>query len=361
MGKIIRVLVVEDSPVARELLLHVLAADPDLRVVGTARDGEEALTAIAQHSPDVVTMDIEMPRMDGYEATRRIMATQPVPIVIVSARIKPEEVATSLNAAGYGALAAVEKPTAPGTPRHEETARRLVQTVKLMSEVKVVRRWNRDYGSRSTSTATGETADKAKSGLEVVAIGASTGGPPVLQKILSGLSPEYPLPILIVQHIAPGFIQGMVEWLIQSTGFRVRIAIDGEKPRPGYAYLAPDGYHLGVRRFGDTPPRLFLSDDAVEHNLRPAVSFLFRTVAATYGDTAVGVLLTGMGRDGASELKQMRDRGAVTIAQDKESSIVHGMPGEAIALGAARHIMPPDEITIMLARLARRAADATDV
>jgi two-component system chemotaxis response regulator CheB len=160
---------------------------------------------------------------------------------------------------------------------------------------------------------------------------------------------------VIVQHIAPGFLQGMVEWLIQTTGFRVRIAIEGETFRPGYAYFAPDGKHLGVRRYNNAPGRAFLSEAPIEHNLRPAVSFLFRAVAEAYGSEAIGVLLTGMGRDGATELKTLRDKGAMTIAQDKETSVVHGMPGEAIALGAARHVLPPDEITRMLTRLARRA------
>jgi two-component system chemotaxis response regulator CheB len=356
MGKLIRVLVVEDSPVARELLVHVLSSDPDLQVVATASNGEAALAAITRHNPDVVTMDIEMPGMDGYETTRRIMATQPVPVVLVSSRVTPEDVAMSFSIAEAGALAAVEKPGGPGAPGHEAMARRLTQTVKLMSEVKVVRRWNRDLAKTGTAATNGTMPEPDKhEGPQIVAIGASTGGPPVLQKILTGLSPQFPLPIVIVQHIAPGFLQGMVEWLIQTTGFRVRIAIDGETFRPGYAYFAPDGKHLGVRRYANAPGRAWLSDAPLEHNLRPAVAFLFRAVAETYGKEAIGVLLTGMGRDGAAELKTLRDKGAITIAQDKETSVVHGMPGEAVALGAARHILPPDEITKMLTRLARRA------
>ena len=357
MNKAIRVLVVDDSPVARELLLQILGADPDLTVVGVARDGEEALAAIERCVPDVVTMDIEMPRMDGYEATRRIMATHPVPIVIVSSKLTPADLAATFHAVETGALAVVEKPCGPGSPGHEAMARRLVQTVKLMSEVRVVRRWNREAptpgkpGKPATPAAPVSCAEPAERP-QIVAIGASTGGPPVLQKILSGITPQFSLPILVVQHMAPGFLQGMADWLIQSTGFHVRLAANGEVLRPGFVYLAPDGIHLGVRRYPGVPGRAWLSESEPENCLRPAVSFLFRSVAEYYGESAIGVLLTGMGHDGADELKILREKGAVTIAQDKESSVVHGMPGAAIALGAARHILTPEQIVETLKRLA---------
>jgi two-component system, chemotaxis family, protein-glutamate methylesterase/glutaminase len=349
MGKVIRVLVVDDSPVARELLVQILSADPELQIAGVATDGEEALSAIARYAPDVVTMDIQMPRLDGLEATRRIMATQPVPIVIVSTDITPEDIATTFHAAEAGALAAVEKPRGPGDLQHDAMARRLVQTVKLMSEIKVVRRWR---AGEKRVVEPSQPAPLENDGPQIVAIGASTGGPPVLQTILGALDENFPVPIVIVQHIAPGFLQGMVEWLIQTTGFRVRIALNHEMLKPGHAYFAPDGLHLGVRRFGGTG-RVVLEEAPPEHNLRPAASFLFRSVAKAYDAQAVGVLLTGMGRDGAAELKEMREAGAYTIAQDKESSVVHGMPGEAIALGAARCVLPPPRIAETLMKVVK--------
>jgi two-component system chemotaxis response regulator CheB len=171
-------------------------------------------------------------------------------------------------------------------------------------------------------------------------MGASTGGPPVLQTILSRLPKDFPAPLLIVQHIAHGFLPGMVEWLNQTTGLHVHIAAHGEQPLPGHAYVAPDDLHLGVSVRGD----MLLAREAPENGLRPAVSYLFRSLATFCGTTSVGVLLTGMGKDGAAELKRMRDCGAHTIAQDRETSIVHGMPGEAIALGAAVQILPADKI-----------------
>lgn len=362
----IRVLVVDDSPIIRELLAHILNSDPDLQVVGFAGDGEEALVAIDRLCPDVVTMDIEMPRLDGYETTRRIMASRPVPVVIVSSLVQPEEVATAFHTAQSGALAAVEKPPGPGDARYEALARRLVQTVKLMSEVKVVRRWqaNTPLSRPAVQPTTQPITQKVEKTPvlqpssvsriqtpQIVAIGVSTGGPSVLRTILNGLGTNFPLPILIVQHISPGFLQSMVEWLIQTTGFPTRIALSGEKPRPGYAYFAPDDYHLVVQGTGDTV-RLVLSPAPPECNLRPAVAPLFRSVANSYGAGAIGVLLTGMGKDGAPELKLLREAGAVTIAQDKDSSVVHGMPGEAIALNAALYVLPPEAIAEKLLQIA---------
>jgi two-component system chemotaxis response regulator CheB len=182
----------------------------------------------------------------------------------------------------------------------------------------------------------------------VVALGASTGGPPVLQTILSGLPRDYPAPVLIVQHMAAGFVQGFAEWLAQSSALPVQLAAQGETILPGHVYVAPDEFQMKVERGG----RIALSKDAPEGGLRPAVSYLFRSLVEAYGGEAVAVLLTGMGRDGAEEMKLLRDSGAITIAQDKESCVVHGMPGEAIKLDAAQLILPPEKIAPLLASLA---------
>jgi two-component system, chemotaxis family, protein-glutamate methylesterase/glutaminase len=343
----INVLVVEDSPVARELLVHILKRDPELRVIGTARDGEEAIEFLARHRPDVITMDLVMPRVDGIEATRRIMETQPVPIVIVSGAWNREEVETTFRAMEAGAVALVEKPCGLGDPKCEGMSRDLVQTVKSMSEVRVVRRWARRTSPSAAPAAGAPSARPAPARIGVVAIGVSTGGPPVLRAILGRLPKRFDAAVLIVQHIAAGFLPGLAEWLGSATGFPVRVARDGEAPLPGCAYLAPDGRHMAL----DAKMRIRLSDDPPENGLKPAVSFLFRSVAEVCGANAVGVLLTGMGRDGAAELSRMRARGAITIVQDKESSVVHGMPGEAIRLNAATHVLPPEGIAGKLMEL----------
>jgi two-component system, chemotaxis family, protein-glutamate methylesterase/glutaminase len=343
----ITVLIVEDSPVMRDFLLYILSADPEIRVIGTAADGEAALEAVQRRKPDVITMDIHMPKMNGLEATRKIMETRPTPIVIVSGSVDTDEVSTTFRAIEAGALAAVPRPWGIGHPDHETAAKELVQTVKLMSEVKVVRRWPRSSsGPRVPSAAKGETP-RSPTAIEVVAIGASTGGPPALQAILSALPKDFPVPVLIVQHMAAGFVQGFVEWLSHSSGFPVHVATNGEYLLPGHAYVAPDGLHMNV----GLGHRIALSQGAPENGLRPSVSSLFHSVAEVYGRHAVGVLLTGMGKDGAEELKLMKDKGSVTIAQDKDSSVVHGMPGEAIKLDAATHVLPADRMAAMLTSL----------
>lgn len=347
----IKVLIVDDSPAVREFLVRILSADPAIEVIGTANDGEEALEAVAKKRPDVITMDVHMPRLDGLEATRRIMETHPTPIVIVSGSTDPREVATTFRAIEAGAVAVLRTPAGIGHPDHETTTEELVQTVKLMSEIKVVRRTLRAGGKPQLSLAAEVLRTQVEARVNLVAIGASTGGPPVLQIILAALPADFPVPILIVQHMASGFTQGFVQWLAQTSSLPVHLAAHGELVRPGHVYVAPDEFQMRVERGG----RIALTKDASENGLRPSVSFLFRSVAQVYGRDAVAGLLTGMGRDGADELKVLRDLGAMTFAQDKESSVVHGMPGAAILLNAATLILPSAKIAAVLTNLAHNA------
>ncbi|MEW6614367.1 MAG: chemotaxis response regulator protein-glutamate methylesterase [Thermodesulfobacteriota bacterium] len=335
----IKVLIVDDSAVAREFLVHILGSDPELEVVDTARDGEEAVEAAMCLKPDVITMDIHMPKMNGFEATHRIMETQPTPIVIVSGTSTVKEAATAFRAVEAGALTVISRPKGIGDPEYETTARELVQTVKLMAEVKVVKRWHRPK-KEQVIPATANEIKASSAEVKVVAIGASTGGPLALQAILSRLPKEFPVPVLIVQHMAAGFVHGFAEWLSGSSALSVHVAVNNEPFLPGHAYLAPDGFHIGAVPGN----RIMLSQSESENGLRPSVSYLFRSVAQLFNKNAAGILLTGMGKDGAKELRLMKDRGAITIAQDKESSVVHGMPGEAISLGAATYVLPPEKI-----------------
>ena len=349
----IEVLVVDDSPVAREFLVYLLDSDPAIRVVGTVTNGKQAIEALKEKKPDVITMDIHMPEMDGFEATRRIMETSPTPIVIVTANEDPREVRISFRAIEAGALAVVPRPRGLGHPEFESNASELIQTVKLMSEVKVVRRWNRARALAAPPAAAVREIDVNGDNREVqvVAIGASTGGPVALQTILSRLPRDFATPALIVQHMASGFTRGFVDWLNHSARLPVHLAAHGETLLAGHVYVAPDGFQMGVKVTG----RIALSHDAPEYGLRPSVSFLFRSLAEVYGRRSVGVLLTGMGKDGAAELQSMKERGAITFAQDEESSVVHGMPGEAIKLEAATYVLPPDKIAAALQSLVKKA------
>jgi two-component system chemotaxis response regulator CheB len=343
----IKVLIVEDSAVVRQHLKNILEEDGSIRIVGMAENGEESLTFVQKQKPDVVTMDIHMPVMNGLDATRRIMETHPVPIVIVSASYDHEDVDKSFRAMEAGAIAIVEKPLGEGHPDYDSTAKTLVQTVKLMSEVKVVKRWAKSRFSNTTDTAIPEIIPwQTTNNIQIVTIGASTGGPPVLQAILSGLPQKFPVPILVVQHIARGFLEGMVAWLGQTTPLPIHIAAYGDRPLPGHVYFAPDNFHMEIR--GN---RIVLNKDKPEYGIRPSVSHLFRSTANVFGENMIGVLLTGMGRDGAEELKIMKEKGAITIVQDEESSVVYGMPGEALRLDAAIYVLPPHKMAPALKSL----------
>ena len=355
----IRVLVVEDSPTVREFLIQILCSDSAIEVVGTAETGEEALEAVERLRPDIITMDIHMPRMNGFDATRRIMEAHPTPIVIVSGAADATDTAKAFRAIESGALGVLSKPAGVGHPDHQQSTAELVRTVKLMSEVKVVRRWPRYRPAEAvpeTSLCKAIRLQTTHSLPRIVAIGASTGGPPVLQTILASLPRSFPIPVLIVQHIAAGFTQGLVEWLAQSSSLSVHIPTDGQSVLPGHVYVAPDGLHMAV----ETDGRVRLRSDEPENGLRPSVACLFRSVAKAYGPSAVGVLLTGMGKDGAWELKLMKEQGAMTIAQDRETSVVHGMPGEAIRLGGATYVLPPEKIRLALASLATKTVDSNE-
>jgi len=346
----IKVLITEDSPVVRGYLQRIMDQDPDIEVVGVAKNGEEAVKMAPEHKPDVITMDIHMPRMDGFEATRQIMEKHPVPIVICSASWNPEEVDKTFKSMEAGAVAALEKPRGMGHPDSEKSVKELLETIKLMASVRVVRRWTKGkYKTEKDKTPEKKSTKKETSGgdIRIVSIGASTGGPIVLRTILSGLPKDFTVPILIVQHIAQGFLTGLGDWLQKTTGLPVKIADHGDKVKPGHVYLAPDAHQMGIEK----NMKISLVENQPENNLCPAVSYLFRTTAQNIGARSVGVLLTGMGRDGAKELKLLKEKGSVTIAQDKESSIVHGMPGEAIKLGGATYVLPSTKIANMLQKV----------
>lgn len=341
----IQVLVVDASDTAGSFLVRLLQGDPQIRVVQAVGRAQAALDFLQNQRPDLVLMDNRMPDLDGFETTRRIMETHPLPIVLcVEAATAGDAVFRSLEA---GAVACVEKPlegaAAPG--ELDAASAHLLQTVKLMSEIKVVRRWSN--GGPGARVAAAQPDAGPAAGPRVVGIGASTGGPLALQTILAALPRDFPVPILVVQHIAKGFLPGMAEWLRQTSGLQVQIGAHDIQAQAGHVYLAPDDFHMGHAPGG----RIVLARESPMNGLRPSVAFLFRSLAGAGAPHAVGVMLTGMGKDGAYELKRMRDAGAATIVQDSASSVVHGMPGEAIALGAAMHVVPADKIADVLMTL----------
>ena len=345
----ISVLIVEDSHTILQYLSALVEAEPELYVIGTAVDGLDAVDKVRRLKPQVVIMDIEMPKLDGIAATRKIMAESPVPIVICSANLDQNLVEKSYRAIEAGALAAVAKPRGPSAPGAQKMVKRLLHMVKLMAAVKVVRRQVISTplpAPRVQTTGVDESflQDLKNYPPALIAIGASTGGPMALMTILAKLKRHFPLPIIIVQHIAQGFLDGMLNWLQGQCALPIAIAGHGDEPLGGHIYFAPDGYHLEFSPTG----RLRLTAAPPEYNVKPAVAPLFRSLAQSEAPPALGVLLTGMGRDGALELLTMRQRGHLTIVQDEESSIVNGMPGEAARLGAARIRLNPTAIAELL-------------
>lgn len=338
------VLIVEDSLVLRQLLRYILE-QAGINVIGEAGNGQEALDFVANCRPDVITMDIHMPVMDGIEATRRIMETCPIPIVVVSASYTLEESATALRVLEAGAITVVQKPCGPTDSYFERDAQLLVKTVRCMADVKLIRRIPRPPAAIPV-IPTGAFRPMATQP-KIVAIGASTGGPQALRSLLATLHPNLPWPVLVVQHISPGFLSGFCEWLNGVSTLPVTVAQQGEILRAGHVYLAPDNQHMEV----SNPGVIRLTDDEPINGLRPAAASLFASVSRHYGARSVAILLSGMGRDGANEMLQLKTQGAMTLVQSADTAVVNGMPGAAVKLGAACHALAPDDIAAMLNQL----------
>lgn len=335
----IRVMVVEDSAVVRELLCHIIGGDGRFEIVAAVDSAEDALACLEEVAPDVITLDIRLPGMNGLEATLQIMARRPTPIVVVSANVESDELNIAMNALRAGALTVVEKPVGVTDQDYEIIADDLRNQLAIMSQVKVlrqVRRRNLSFGSAEA----GETGVAGPPPTPLVrphmlGVVASTGGPNALSVMLAGLGRDFPLPVLVVQHITPSFNEGFATWLGEIVPLPVVVVQDGDEPRPGQVHLPPADRHL-VYRNG----QLRLDRGAPVSNQRPSGTALFASLAADLGSRAMGILLTGMGSDGADGLLAMRKAGAFTIAEDKSTAVIFGMPEAAIRLGAAAEALP---------------------
>jgi two-component system chemotaxis response regulator CheB len=346
----INVLIVNDSAQARAYLRRVLTARGDIVVVGEAADGKQAVRMAGLLKPHVVTMDTEMPGMDGFDATCEIMAKSAVPIIMITDGSAPDQADKAFRAMDAGAVALVALPV-PGSDQRDRGEAEIVQMVRAMSEVKVVHRRDRRRPPPAKD-AKREPVPVRHGSIDLVAIGASTGGPQALQRLLSQLPRGFAAPIVVVQHITPGFQASFARWLGEATGLPVALARDGERLQPGRVLVAPHPHQMGLT----VDRRIKLTEEPPENGLRPSAAYLFRSVAKVPGAHPACVLLTGMGQDGAAELLELRTQGAVTIAQNEETSIVYGMPGEAVRLGAADYVLAPKEIGTLLAELANKGA-----
>jgi two-component system, chemotaxis family, protein-glutamate methylesterase/glutaminase len=338
----IRVLVVEDSPTVRHHLVETLAQDPGITVVGEAPDGRRAVEMCTALRPDVVTIDMVMPDMTGLAATEQIMAYCPTPILIVSASSNRGEVFKTFDALAAGAVDAFDKPSASTTEGAWETG--FIARVKLVARIRVI---THPRARLAGYRPGGRSAMRLDRRPRVVAIGASTGGPVAVRDLLAAMPGDFTIPILLVIHIGATFGHAMAQWLDSQSPLRVSHVRDGEPlPTSGRVIMAEPDRHLalvdGALRSLDAPER---------HFCRPSVDALFESVARASGSTAIGCLLTGMGRDGAEGLLAIERAGGATIAQDEATSVIFGMPKEAIRIGAARHVLPLGMIAPALAAM----------
>ena len=332
--KKVRVVVAEDSDAMRAALETLLAEDPRIEVIGSARDGLEAVERAKTLKPDLVTMDVVMPKLDGVDATARIMSESPVRILMISAHADDRQIDLSFRAIAAGALEVVAKPKVNTPEALRAWAKRVCDTIVLMAEVPVITRARRGAGHVRR--------------VDVVGIVASTGGPLALAQLFAALPADLPVPVLVVQHIADGFTDGLVRWLGGVSKIAVEVARDGTSPRGGRAYFPPDGKDLEVGADG------LLHTPTVSGRYAPSGDVLLASLARHYRSRAAGIVMTGMGEDGATGLLALHDAGGITLAQSPETCVVFGMPQAAVARGATNDLRAPDALGGAIAELSGR-------
>lgn len=333
----IRVLIADDSILARDLIKAILSTDSDIVIAGEAKNGAEAVAMTASLKPDIVTMDIEMPVMNGLDAIEQIMAKSAVPILVVTTR---GDAHTAYSAISRGALDLIQKPDV-----NLEVAMEFISKVKLLSKVRVL---THIKGKRPQIEQQQEFSGATKmprpamtsTSNKIVAIASSTGGPDALSVILSGLPETFPCPIVIAQHISDGFVPGMVDWFKKITRLQVKMGASGDELKPGSVYVSPSESHMTVGKNG----RIALEERQPSDIFRPSCDRLLLSVADVFGQRSIGVILTGMGNDGALGMQKIKQCGGITIAQDEKTSIVFGMPKVAIETGCIDTVLPIQEI-----------------
>lgn len=336
-----RVMIVEDSTVVRTLLTHIVGSDPRLTVAASFATAEEAIEALPSLRPDVISMDIRLPGIDGLEATRRIMADNPTPIVVISASMDGGAMGTSMDALRAGALSVVEKPVGLGDAAYAQVAHEIRTQLAIMSEVAVVRR-------RMPATPATPVQPPRLRPPSVLLVAASTGGPPALARLFGALPADLPVPILLVQHMGASFMAGFASWLDSVVPQRVEIARGGEMPRAGMIHVAPGDAHLMLARGGT----MRVATDGPVGGQRPSATRLIESAATAIDGAALAVVLTGMGEDGATGVRALLAAGGQAVAEDASTSVVYGMPAAAQRAGALS--LPLDLIAPHIRRIVDR-------
>jgi two-component system chemotaxis response regulator CheB len=343
-----KILIVDDSKTETDILKAIFQSEKDIQIVGCAKNGKEAVEMAEKFKPDIITMDICMPIMNGMEATRLIMTQCPIPIVIISSYLQDKDLNASFLALEAGALSVIDKPVNITSPDFSYTKKRMVDTLRSMAEIKVIRR--RFIATKHKKIPPPLKIPPLHSDYELVAIGTSIGGPQALKVILSALPADFPIPIVVVQHMTAGFMQGFTKWLNDNTPLKVKSAEHLEVLNKGTVYFAPDNFHLEVKRKNGHLIANLISSDPVS-GFRPSASVLLKSVANTCGKHAIGILLTGMGSDGSLGLLELKKQHGLTLIQDAESSVVFGMAGVAQSLGAVDEIIELEQFSDYLKKI----------
>ncbi len=350
----INILIVDDSSTAAALLTSLIEAEADMKVIGHATNGQQAVEMSVSLIPDLITMDINMPVLNGYDATRLIMSQNPTPVVIISSNVSHESMAASFEALEAGAVSVLPKPLNITSPKFPSERQYLIDTLRSMSEIKVFkRRFNIPHQSASRSTPLRRSETKVR--YRVLAIGASVGGPQALHMILKKLPANFPLPIVIVQHMAPGFIEGFARWLTENISLKAKIVENNEVLRAGIIYFAPDNHHFVIQ--GSKQFKGALTDSPPVSGFKPSITILMESVAKSCGNTAIAAILTGMGSDGAKGLLDVKNAHGKTFIQDAESAVVFGMAGVAQTLGAADDVIDLDKIADYILQLTKNSEE----
>ncbi|STY31602.1 fused chemotaxis regulator; protein-glutamat [Legionella wadsworthii] len=338
----INILLVDDSPTEIALIQHIIEAEQDMQVIGIAKNGKEAIELTAKLKPDLITMDIQMPIMDGLEATRIIMDSNPTPIIVISSLVNDESLDATFHILEAGALTALAKPVNVLSPSFHESSKHITDTIRSLSDIKVIKKPLKKH-----SIFEEHKKQIAKYGdathFEIVAMGASIGGPIALKTILSQLDAHFPVPIVVVQHMSSGFIRGFAKWLEENIKLHVKTAEDFEPLEKGTVYLAPDHKHTEIERHHDKLICRLIDADPVS-GFCPSITRLLQSVAQVCGKKAIGILLTGMSDDGAEGLLELKKAHGHTLIQDQESSIVFGMGAVAQSQNAVDYIVALEHI-----------------
>ena len=338
----IRVMVIDDSPLVRKIASDILNKNPEIEVVATAANAEFAIQKIPRVKPDVITMDLEMPGMGGLEAIKKIMIKNPIPIIVLSAFAKKGAELT-LQALENGAVDFITKPMGSLSGGIDRISKELIEKVKNVAAIDT-KKLNKQLQIKKSGIKKIERVISRKTFYEIVAIGTSTGGPIALKTVLQGIPEDFPLGIVVVQHMPPVFTKAFAERLDSICHIKVKEAQDGDIVFPGTALIAPGDFHMTVINF-DSTPRVLLHKWEPVSGHRPSVDVLMHSVAREYGNRAIGVIMTGMGKDGAEGIHELKKRGGWIIAQDQETSVIFGMNGEVVKNGDADEVVPVDEIS----------------